>query len=443
MASELFEVAAHRAESRVEPPSHADELRSHQLELRRTAVERALRSPLFARKVQAAGVTPENAIDDAAWAAIEPITKDDLRTIPAEQLYREMVICQPAEIREYWRSGGVTGEPFYYPRTSEDLEAASIGFRRVFRAAGIGAGDSVHVSMPIGVHPAGQHMVRAAQAEGAAVVWAGAGSAMPSEAQVELIHKLGATAWSGLASYGLHLASIAAGLGKPFRQGKVRKLVSSAEPITPAKRSKIEQLWNAELFDGFGMSEVNMMSGECHRHTGLHLWTDLCYVEVLHPESHTPVPLGDEGLLCVTSLQTNHATPFIRWLSGDVIRMTEGCDCGTPFALFPLLHHAGRTMGFFKIRGVNVNHGDLEDMMLACPGVADYRLTLVNDGDREALRVEIECDEQPARGSVERAVAVLFEQQLGIAAAIEIVERGTLAGQFEGVVKPQRIVDGR
>src|SRR5713226_9496991 len=95
----------------VEPPSSRGELAALQRDLRATAVERALRSPLFSRRVRAAGVTPETATDDRAWAAIEPVTKDDLRQIPAEDLYRQMVICEPGDIREYWRSGGVTGEP--------------------------------------------------------------------------------------------------------------------------------------------------------------------------------------------------------------------------------------------------------------------------------------------------------------------------------------------
>ena len=39
----------------------------------------------------------------------------------------------------------------------------------------------------------------------------------------------------------------------------------------------------------------------------------------------------------------------------------------------PVMRHARRTVGFFKVRGVNINHTDLEDAMFRDPAVVDFR----------------------------------------------------------------------
>ena len=62
------------------------------------------------------------------------------------------------------------------------------------------------------------------------------------------------------------------------------------------------------------------------------------------------VPPGAEGALVVTALATNHITPFLRWLSGDLVVYTEADDATGPFAVFPKIRHAHRTTGFFIAR---------------------------------------------------------------------------------------------
>ena len=55
--------------------------------------------------------------------------------------------------------------------------------------------------------------------------------------------------------------------------------------------------------------------------------------------------------------------------------------------MFPVLHHELRTEGFFKVRGININHGDLEDFMFAEATVSDFRAEALNDGGLDALRL--------------------------------------------------------
>ena len=71
-------------------------------------------------------------------------------------------------------------------------------------------------------------------------------------------------------------------------------------------------MWGAKVDDVFGMSEAGLMGAENAAHDGIHVWTDMYYVEAVDPDTGKPEPEGEIGTLCVTPLWTNHATPFLR-----------------------------------------------------------------------------------------------------------------------------------
>jgi hypothetical protein len=133
--------------------------------------------------------------------------------------------------------------------------------------------------------------------------------------------------------------------------------------VSQAKRAKIERCWGAKLTDTFGMTEAGMMGAEDRPGQGLRIWTDMYYIEVLDPMTLEPAKEGEVGTLVVTALWSNNVTPFLRWSSGDLVIYSEADDGEGPFSVFPRIKHAHRTAGFFKIRGVNLGHQDLEDFM--------------------------------------------------------------------------------
>ena len=394
------------------------------------AVARARKAPFFQRKL--AAVPPETPLDWERWRAIPPTTKDELRALA--DFYGEVVIAPPAEIAEYWRSGGVTGRPLFYPRTHADIEASLEGFANALSLCGVRASDVFLCSLPIGIHPAGQQTARAAEQIGAAAIWAGAGNQTPSAAQIELVHELGATVWCGMPSFGLHLGHLAEAAGRPLAESKVHTVITTAEVLSPKKRELLERLWGARVRDMFGMSEVTLMGAECGRRPGLHVWRTHSFCEVLDPDTLEPVKPGDAGVLCVTPLQTANAVPFLRWLSGDVVRLERGCDCER--ADDPRLVHAGRTLAFFKVKGVNLNHAEMEEALYGLEGLRDFRVIVRAD---DLLAVEVEG----SGATLEGAVTSLFGDRFGIRVVVTILERGTIARSLEGQIKAQRFVDER
>jgi phenylacetate-CoA ligase len=415
-----------------------------QSERKRVALEQASRSPFWKKRLPQ---IDRNRLDDPdVWRRIPILDKDTLRGLTDEQFYREFCVEAPEGIQEYWRSGGVTGAPLFYPRSFKDMEYGLLSFARTYDCAGAGRGDRAHVSFPMGIHPVGQVFARCAASRGITVNWAGSGASTPSALQLELIQRLRPTVWLGMSSYALHLANLAEAKGIDLSTLKIKALMTSAEPVSSAKRQKIERTWGAKLVDTFGMTEAGMMGAESRDDapgSGFRVWSDLYYVEVLDPKTFEPVREGEVGTLVVTALWSNNVTPFLRWSSGDLVTYAEADDGAGPWSVFPLVRHAHRTAGFFKVRGVNLGHQDLEDFMFRHVEIGDFRAEAVNEGDNDRLRLCVEL----RRGTNAQAFCALLRERtrekFELSPEVVLLETGTLAKEFEANVKAARFVDRR
>jgi phenylacetate-CoA ligase len=425
-------------------PTSRAEIAAIQSRRKVVAVEQARRSPFYRGRLD--HVDTARLDDPAEWAKVPVLDKEALRQLSDEAFYERFCLKPSDGIAEYWRSGGATGRPLFYPRSFTDIRYALLSFARTFACSGIAPGERAHNSFPLGIHPAGQMMARAATDAGVAMTWAGAGTTTPSRLQLELIDRLKPTVWMGMSSYGLHLANLADADGIELAANSVRSVLCSAEPLSDAKRAKLERAWGARVRDTFGMTEAGMMGAEDAEGPGrgFRIWTDMYAIEVLDPERLTPVAPGEVGALVVTPLWTNHVTPFLRWLSGDLVTLSESEDgAAGPFSVFPLVRHAHRTSGFFKVSGINVGHAEFEDFMFANAAVNDFKCEVLSVRDLDCLRVSVEL----ARGSdAERAARELGEsikRTFELSAELLLLDTGTLAREFESSVKAPRFADKR
>ena len=118
------------------------------------------------------------------------LDKETLRKLDDREFYESFCLTPDDGIAEYWRSGGSTGTPLFYPRSYDDIDAAMVGFARIYDCTRCRRGGRAHVSFPLGIHPVGQMLARAASSRGIAVNWAGSGTTTPSVLQLELIDRL-------------------------------------------------------------------------------------------------------------------------------------------------------------------------------------------------------------------------------------------------------------
>ena len=180
----------------LELPRSRAEIQRLQSERKRAAVEQALRSKFWQPRLKS--IRLERLDDPDEWRRIPILDKDTLRALSDQQFYSEFCLTDHDGICEFWRSGGVTGQPLFYPRSFRDMDFGLNAFARTFDCAGARRGDRAHVSFPMGIHPVGQVFARCAASRGITVNWAGAGASTPSALQLELIQRLKPTIWLGI-----------------------------------------------------------------------------------------------------------------------------------------------------------------------------------------------------------------------------------------------------
>jgi phenylacetate-CoA ligase len=418
-------------------PKSRGEIEKIHRERKRVAVERALQSAFWKKRLPSLRL--ERLEDPAEWRKIPVLTKEDLRQIPPERFHEEFCIQPRTKVVEYWRSGGATGRPLFYPRSAEDMKHNILIFERAWALIGATAEDCAHVSFPLGVHPVAHLYARAAINLGIGTIWCGAGTNTPSETQLELIDHLKPTLWIGMASYGLHLANLAEVKGFDLNNSSVKKIIVAAEPLSPVKREKLERGWGAEVFDQFGMTEGALVAAEALGHHGMHALTDMYYLEVVDEKTGEPVPEGEVGSLVVTPLWSNSMTPFLRWSSGDLVSMSSQGAGEGPWSVYPVMRHARRTVGFFKVRGVNINHADLEDALFRDPEVVDFRAEIYSSqGGNDVLHLYVESRSQAKAGVIDS-----IRRTFQVTPEVTLLPRGTVAKEFEANVKAPRFVDKR
>jgi phenylacetate-CoA ligase len=423
-------------------PSSRDEINKIQKARKKIALQKARKSKFHIGRLD--HINEDNLDDPEEWRKIPILTKDELRQISPDRFFTDFCHAPQSHIAELWRSGGSTGVPLFYPRTFEDLPYCILSFARNLIGPSLTEKDTAQVSFPLGIHPVGHVYARACQQHEIGVNWAGAGNSTPSLLQIDLINRLQPSVWMGMSSYGIHLANMAEDQGIDLASSSVKTILTSAEPMSDAKRAKISRMWGAEVWDGFGMTECGMMGGESKARDGFHIWTDLFHIEVIDIETGLPVEDGEEGNLIVTPLFTNNATPFIRWSSGDIVTYKEiGDDTDGPYSVFPVIKHAHRTVGFFKVKGININHPELEDFLFEYEDLVDFKAEIISENDLDLLCLSIEV--LHSGNSIELSSEIISDtkNKFEITPKVVILERGTLAKEFENSLKAPRFVDRR
>jgi len=103
-----------------------------------------------------------------------------------------------------------------------------------------------------------------------------------------------------------------------------------------------------------------------------------------------------------------------------------------------MLRHARRTVGFFKVRGVNINHADLEDALFREPDVVDFRAEVYESSGNDVLHLHVE-----SRSGQKQTIVEATRKTFQVTPEVTLLPRGTIAKDFEAAVKAPRFVDKR
>ena len=155
------------------------------------------------------------------------------------------------------------------------------------------------------------------------------------------------------------------------RSGRGPHLVfSAAEMLDAPTRRKIEDYFQAPVFNLYGMTEVGVIAWECRPYHGFHLNVDNYLVEFLRKGKRGSA--GDRGKIIVTSLHS-YAMPFIRYDTEDVgILSTKRCPCGRGLPLLERLE--GRCDDLVSLPDGRILSEGFVDFLRNLRGIRHYRI---------------------------------------------------------------------
>ncbi len=114
--------------------------------------------------------------------------------------------------------------------------------------------------------------------------------------KVRMIQELRPAVVAGAASYLIHLSEVAAEMGVDLSDCGLRGVTSFGEPgaAVEATHATIERRYGVEqIVDGYGLTEVWPMGGNCALSRTLHIAEDIVAVECVDPDTGEPLPEGE------------------------------------------------------------------------------------------------------------------------------------------------------
>ncbi len=219
------------------------------------------------------------------------------------------------------------------------------------------------------------------------------------------------------------------------------------EPYSEDTRKRIEALLDIDVFNSYGLSEMNGpgVAFECQHKNGLHIWEDGYIAEIIDPDTLEPLPDGEKGELVITIL-CREASPILRYRTRDITSFyTEPCSCGRTHRR---LHRiTGRSDDMLIVNGVNLFPSQIEEVIMNMKEVGNnYLIVVEKEGalDRLTVKTEVNADNfmddsRPMNALKER-IARTLQVSISINPRVELHENGSLPVS-EG--KAVRVIDKR
>ena len=397
-----------------------DELTARQNEKLKEIVRyTASHNPFMREHFAAAGVVPED------FAGIEDMAKMPLTSKETfRKNYPLGLLCRDkSELREMHMSSGSTGTPVVMPYTKNDLLQWADCMARCYRMAGAFPGDPVQITPSFGLFNGGFGMYHGARMAELFVVPSGSGN---TERQIRLARDFKTKFLTAVVSYSIRVIEILERMKETLPDLKAG--IFGAEALTDAMSRTVSDALGIEVFNIYGMTEtggVGTLGCDCSDHSGIHVWEDQYYLEIIDPVTKEPIPDGQVGELVVTSL-TREALPVVRFKTGDLTRILsrEKCACGRTHLRIDRI--SGRTDDMLIIKGVNFFPTQVEQALLEIPGVhPHYQIIIEEQHGVKDIHINVEADSNVTGFMVEKHL----KERLGFSPKGDVFAPGALPRQ--------------
>ena len=362
-------------------------------------------------------------------------SKDDLRN--AYPLGIQAVPDE--EVVRIHSSSGTTGKPVIIPYTAKDVDDWATMFARCYATAGITKKDRIQITPGYGLWTAGIGFQLGCEKLGAMAIPMGPGN---TDKQLQMMVDLQSTVITATSSYALLLSEE---IEKRGLKDKIclKKGVIGSERWSEKKRQAIREGLGIELYDIYGLTEIYGpgIGINCEHEEGIHYWDDYIYIEIIDPKTGEPVPDGEPGEIVITTL-VKEGAPLLRFRTHDMSRIIpEPCSCGRSYPRIDIIQ--GRSDDMFKVHGVNMFPGQVEEILQQVDGVlSEYVINIAHDEDhnRDVMLVTVEAEGRVDFEQAGTKIRELFKSRIGGTTKITVVPFGTLPRSEK---KTKRVIDHR
>lgn len=416
------------------------DLEKLQLERLKAAVEAALQTSYYSKVFEQHGISVDSiqTLDDLE--KIPFTTKDDLR-----RSYPDGMVAVPKDdIVRLHASSGTTGKSTVIFYTQEDIDSWADIVARGMYSAGVKCCDVFQNMMGYGLFTGGLGLHYGAEKIGCLVIPSATGN---SRKQIELMEDFNSTVIHITPSYALHLKEVIEEEGIDPKDLPIKKAILGAEPYTEATRDKIESQYGIDVYNGYGLSEMNGpgVAFECSEKQGMHIWEDFYIAEIIDPDSGKRLPDGEYGELVLTHINRK-AMPILRYRTRDLTRLIDTpCPCGRTHRKIERIK--GRTDDMLIVSGVNVFPSQIESVLMGIPEVGNnYQIVLDRESNLDRLHVRVELYSKMFHGNLkelERLKADITERMKSVIVVtprVELLEPGSLPASTG---KAKRVIDNR
>jgi phenylacetate-CoA ligase len=367
-------------------------------------------------------------------------TKDDLRASYPDGI----LAVERSRVVRLHTSSGTTGMPTVIYHTQADLDNWTELVCRGLTSCGVTSSDIFQNMMTYGLFTGGLGLHYGAERLGTLVIPAGAGN---TQRQLQLMKDFRTTALHATPNYMLHIMLKLDEFNCSIDELSLKKVFLGAEPYTEHARKKIEDFYQIDAYNCYGLSELNGpgVAMECVHKADPHIWEDSYIVEIIDPKTGEVLKDGEEGELVLTTLK-REATPLLRYRTRDLTRIhTEPCLCGRTHRRIARI--TGRSDDMLIINGVNVFPSQIEEILMKRPEVGtNYQIVIDQHESLDRLTIKVELYAKLFEGDIkelERLRDVIkhdMRSTLLVGARVELHEPGSLPVS-EG--KAKRVVDLR
>jgi phenylacetate-CoA ligase len=399
-------------------------------------------SVYYKRAFDKAGLKPDSIktlADLAKFPFVDKKTERDTQGIGS--LLGEMCAVSENDVVFVSASSGSTGVPTLSPFTKTDFDEWQDVESRLFYMAGMRNTDRYVHALNFTLFVGGPDVI-GAQNLGALCIWSGT---VPSERLLFILKEFKPTIIWTTPSYAWYLGETAKKSGiDPAKDLAINKIIVAGEAggSIAATRKAIEELWDAELFDFFGISDIfGACAGMCKAKDGLHLAEDHILVETVDIHTDGILPDGEQGELVLTTLR-KHARPMIRFRTGDIGYVKrDTCSCGRTHAR---IYITGRKDDMFIVSGVNIFPSDVEFVIRGLDGITGEYLIRVSEKNytsQYAVEIEKLSDNPETDEQLSVRISSALKARIGVKPAhVTVLKDGDLP---RATHKAKRLVDER